>query len=207
MTTAHTPSTLRGLIALGLATAPLACQDDAAGTTTEAAETDTPATGTGDGDTDVLPTTSAGSESGDDGGEPPPPGDQAEDCDAGDEAFVKRLIPLVQGRKPEGMREVLLLVSMIEQLDAAGVDGRAVVARGLASGPLYLGRWRQFLWEQLRINRIEIKSNLNCYSSPTAPTPAPSSPASSATTTPTAATSARSSAWPTCSRAACASTT
>ena len=50
MTTAHTPSTLRGLIALGLATAPLACQDDAAGTTTEAAETDTPATGTGDGE-------------------------------------------------------------------------------------------------------------------------------------------------------------
>ena len=173
MTTAHTPSTLRGLIALGLATAPLACQDDAAGTTTEAAETDTPATGTGDGDTDVLPTTSAGSESGDDGGEPPPPGDQAEDCDAGDEAFVKRLIPLVQGRKPEGMREVLLLVSMIEQLDAAGVDGRAVVARGLASGPLYLGRWRQFLWEQLRINRIEIKSNLNCYSVTNGPNAGP----------------------------------
>mgnify|MGYP002135320693 CR=1 FL=1 len=66
-----------------------------------------------------TPTTDASSDTGDSGPEPPPPGDQTEACDAGDEAFVKRLIPLIQGRKPEGMREVLLLVSLIEQLDAA----------------------------------------------------------------------------------------
>jgi hypothetical protein len=62
------------------------------------------------------------------------------------------------------MREVLLLVGMIEQLDASGADGRAIVARGLASGDLYLHRWTTFLWEQLRVNRVEIKSNFDCYS-------------------------------------------
>ena len=133
--------------------------DGAPTTGADADDTGTPTGGTGDDPTGE-----------DDGGEPDPPGpDVAEDCDAGDEAFVKRVVPLIQGRKPEGMREVLLLVGMIEQLDALGVDGRAVVARGLASGDLYLARWKQFLWEQLRINRIEVKSNYKCYSVPAGP--------------------------------------
>src|SRR5690606_12867984 len=44
-------------------------------------------------------------------------------CDAGHEAFVQRLVMFVQGRKPESIREVRLLVQMIEQLDAMGGDG------------------------------------------------------------------------------------
>jgi hypothetical protein len=188
MTTAHTPSTLRGLLTIsltGLTLAPLAaCHDDSpADTETPATEagsssaTDDPSTATEStptsSDSDTPTTSATADDTGDDGNEPPPPGDQAEDCDAGDEAFVKRLIPLVQGRKPEGMREVLLLVSMIEQLDAAGLDGRAVVARGLADGPQYTNRWRQFLWEQLRINRVEIKSNYICYSNVHGPNAGP----------------------------------
>jgi hypothetical protein len=169
MTTTTSASPLR--LALALAVALPACSDDPAADTatrtdsgdatsgTEASASDGPAT---DAATDThTPTTGAD----DDGGEPPPPDpDVAESCDAGDEAFVKRLIPLIQGRKPEGMREVRLLVGMITQLDALGVDGRAVLARGLSSGDLYLRRWRQFMWEELRINRVEVKSNFNCYS-------------------------------------------
>ena len=183
MTTVQTPSTRRSLLALGLAAAPLvACTDDNSAATEVSADADGSSGSASDSATPTeasasdsdTPTTGPGpGETGDDNGEPPAPGDQAEDCDAGDEAFVKRLIPLVQGRKPEGMREVLVLVSMIEQLDAAGVDGRAVVARGLASGPHYVNRWRQFLWEQLRINRIEIKSNYNCYSVTNGPNDGP----------------------------------
>ena len=116
---------------------------------------------------DPDPTTGPGGSA--DSGEPVDPGPPGEEsCDAGHEAWVKRAIPLIQGRKPEGMREVLLLVSLIEQLDAAGADGRAMVARGLTSGPLYQRRWQNFLWEQLSVNRIETKSNFDCYSVTTA---------------------------------------
>ncbi|MBK8261954.1 MAG: hypothetical protein IPK80_11545 [Nannocystis sp.] len=52
---------------------------------------------------------------------------------------------------------------MIEQIDAAGGDGREVIARGLADGELYHQRWFDFFFEQLRINRVEIKANYSCY--------------------------------------------
>ena len=172
-------------LALGLALGLPACGDDqtAASDTkadsadTKTADSDVPTTGGDDvGSDDGAPTTGQADDTGaaDDGGEPTPPGPGAdEECDAGDQAWVKRAIPLIQGRKPEGMREVLLLVGMIEQLDKLGVDGRAVVARGLASGDLYIGRWKQFLWEQLRINRIEVKSNFKCYSVANGPNAGP----------------------------------
>ncbi|HEY0132769.1 MAG TPA: hypothetical protein VGB85_01780 [Nannocystis sp.] len=181
-------NTSRPTILLPLALALAACSDDGQTATDTKADsgadtgsaTEPPGpTEAGDtGDSDTPTTTTPGGDSGpnDSGqdGEPPIPDDPAaEACDAGDEAFVKRVIPLVQGRKPEGMREVKLLVSMIEQLDAAGVDGRAVVVRGLASGDLYIGRWKQFLWEQLRINRVEVKSNYKCYSQTSGPNNAP----------------------------------
>jgi hypothetical protein len=154
------------LLALALA----GCGDDAAdasgGPPTDPGESEGGSTEPAD-PTEAAPTTGDDAESGGpaDSGEPADPGDPVEEsCDAGDEAFVKRLIPLMQGRRPEGMREVALLVSMIQQLDARGVDGRAVVARGLADGDAYRRRWKTFLWEQLRINRIEVKSNFDCYS-------------------------------------------
>jgi hypothetical protein len=139
--------------------------DDTAGTEDPDPTEQTPTEPDETAGTDPDPTTGGTAA---DSGEPVDPGPSVEEaCDAGHEAWVKRAIPLIQGRKPEGMREVLLLVSMIEQLDALGADGRAVVARGLASGDLYLHRWKIFLWEQLRINRIEVKSNFECYSQTT----------------------------------------
>ncbi len=168
------------LLALSLLALP-ACSDDPATDATSKADSADPSATTDASATDAVPTTGDTSDTDtpttgpvDNGEEPGPPGtDLGEDCDAGDEAFVKRLIPLMQGRRPEGMREVRLLVSMITQLDAIGVDGRAVLARGLASGDLYLRRWRQFIWEQLRINRVEVKSNYNCYSVPNGPNASP----------------------------------
>lgn len=138
--------------------------DDDAGS--DADPTDTPPTGGPDDDSGGSDPTTGGAA---DSGEPDDPGPGVEDsCDAGDEAWVKRVIPLLQGRKPEGMREVRLLVAMIEQLDARGADGRAIVARGLTGDDVYRRRWKTFLWEQLRINRIEVKANYNCYSLTTA---------------------------------------
>ncbi len=84
-------------------------------------------------------------------------------CDAGHEAFVQRLVMFVQGRKPESIREVRLLVQMIEQLDAMGGDGRAAVARGLARGDRYLERWKTHLFEELRVNVTGDRRNDLCY--------------------------------------------
>lgn len=100
---------------------------------------------------------------GTDDGEPPGPGDMAELCDAGDESFVKRLIPLAQGRKPESIREVRLLVSMIEQLDMRGEDGRRIVALGLLRGDAYLDRYKDYLYEELRVNLSGDRRNETCY--------------------------------------------
>jgi len=185
MNTSTRPTILRGLGLAGLYALSLgACGGDDVAASATKADTgdDTGSTGddpggtgnSGTPTTTVDPDTDTGPGETGDSGEPPIPDDATEEsCDAGDQAFVKRLIPLVQGRKPEGMREVLLLVSMIEQLDAAGVDGRAAVVRGLTSGDLYIGRWKQFLWEQLRINRVEVKSNYNCYSQTSGPNGGP----------------------------------
>ncbi len=100
---------------------------------------------------------------GGDTAEPPGPGDGAELCDAGDEAWAKRLIPLVHGRRPESIREVRVLVQMVEQLEALGVDGRATVAMGLARGDQYRDRWKQWIYEQLRVNVSSDRRNEDCY--------------------------------------------
>ncbi|MEX1368741.1 MAG: hypothetical protein AB1Z98_36775 [Nannocystaceae bacterium] len=119
---------------------------------------------TDSGDTDGSDTDT--NASADDGGEPPAP--EAELCDAGDEAWVKRAIPFIQGRKPESMREVRLLVSAIAQLDGAGLEGRELVARALAHGDIYLDRWRNYYYEQLRVARRGDQRNGECYADLTA---------------------------------------
>jgi hypothetical protein len=100
---------------------------------------------------------------GTDDGEPPGPDDGVELCDAGDEAFVKKLITFTQGRRPESIREVRLLVQMIEQLDMAGENGRRAVALGLMRGDQYLERWFTYLYEELRVNRSGDRRNDTCY--------------------------------------------
>jgi len=102
-------------------------------------------------------------ESGDDGAEPPGPGEEAELCDAGNEAWAKRAIPFIQGRRTEGSREARLVAQMVDQLDAMDVDGRRTVAMGLARGDLYLDRWKQWIYEQLRINVSADRRNELCY--------------------------------------------
>ena len=113
--------------------------------------------GTGDASDGPIDPTNAG----DDGGEPMPP--EAELCDAGDEAWVKRAIPFVQGRKPESIREVRMLVSAIEQLDAQGLDGRRMVAEGLAHGEEYIDRWLNYYYERLHVQRRGDQRNTECY--------------------------------------------
>jgi hypothetical protein len=119
----------------------------------------TPTSGGPDSDTEDSGNQDPGTDDGDPGG----PGEGEELCDAGDEAWVKRAIPYLHGRKPESIREVRLLVSMIEQLDALGANGREVVARGLTRGDLYLERWKTYLFEELKVNLSGDRRNDQCY--------------------------------------------
>lgn len=105
-----------------------------------------------------------GPDPGTDDGEPGGPGDGEELCDAGDEAWVKRTIPFIQGRRPASIREVRLLTSMIAQIDGLGEhNGRRVVARGLARGDQYLERWKTYLYEELQVNVNGDRRNDLCY--------------------------------------------
>ncbi len=101
--------------------------------------------------------------SAEDGGEPAAPTEDPELCDGGDEAWAKRVLPLIQGRRPEGVREVRILVQMVQQLNAMGRNGRHEVALGLARGPLYRARWKQYLYDQLRVNVSSDRRNEDCY--------------------------------------------
>lgn len=100
-------------------------------------------------------------EEGDDGEPDDPP--ESDLCDAGDEAWVKRVIPFIQGRRPDSIREVRVLVSAIQQLDSVGQDGRRLVARALANGDRYLERWKTYLYEDLRVQRSGDRLNALCY--------------------------------------------
>lgn len=129
-------------------------------------DTDQPDTGDTTAGADTTDGPVDPTNAGDDGNEPPPP--EAELCDAGDEAWVKRAIPFIQGRKPESIREVRMLVSAIEQLDALGEPGRRRVAEALAQGDLYLERWRDYYYTQLKVHRRGDQRNPECYADLTA---------------------------------------
>ena len=96
----------------------------------------------------------------DDRARPPRP---SPTCDAGDWAWAARTLTLLQGRRPEGSAELRLLTDAVAQLDAAGLDGREIVARGLAEGKHYYRRWEHFFYAQAHVNRIDARLNLACY--------------------------------------------
>ncbi|MCP4870252.1 MAG: hypothetical protein GY898_16220 [Proteobacteria bacterium] len=77
--------------------------------------------------------------------------------DAGDEAFVRRLVPVMWGRNPLSIREVDLLVQVIEQSD------RPTLVRAMTHSPDYIERWSDLLMDSLFINRTGERGNAGCY--------------------------------------------
>ena len=55
-------------------------------------------------------------------------------CDAGNEAFVRRLLPQLWGRHPRSVREIELLISIIEQ------SSRAELVEAMMEAPAYIQR-------------------------------------------------------------------
>ena len=88
-------------------------------------------------------------------------------ADAGDEAFVRRVIPLVWGRRAESFTEVALLTQAVTQV------GRADVVRAMTQHPDYLSRWGKWLRDAMAVPRIGWYSNGGCYGRPALQNPDP----------------------------------
>jgi hypothetical protein len=78
--------------------------------------------------------------------------------DGGDEAFVRRLVPLMWGRHPLGVHELEVFIQLIEQSD------RATLVRSMTKSAEYHRQWEDVLGDALFVNRIEERSNSRCWS-------------------------------------------
>ena len=89
-----------------------------------------------------------------------PDSEVVERCDAGDEAFVRRLIPALWGRRPASSDEVDLLAQL-----AASIGREGLVER-MARSSEYVERWRLFVLDAMTVSRIHERSNPWCYGTP-----------------------------------------
>ena len=81
-------------------------------------------------------------------------------CDAGDDAWVMRAMPLIWGRKPHGAGEVRLWSQM------AAEHGREAVVRAMALDPEYLDHWRDWFTDALYVARTGDKQYGECFRNP-----------------------------------------
>ena len=77
--------------------------------------------------------------------------------DAGHESFVKRIVPIMWGRQPLSVRELNVMVQLIEQTD------RSTFVRSLAKSAEYRKRWAPFIRDLLAVYRIGDPTNTGCY--------------------------------------------
>jgi hypothetical protein len=89
-------------------------------------------------------------------GPAPTPERTWEDCQAGDEAFVRRVIPALTARRPASSSEVRVLVEVMEGVRAQGGSeeaARAEIVRILATEAAFSVRWGEFFKDALQIVR------------------------------------------------------
>lgn len=88
---------------------------------------------------------------------PPPEAPQRASCDAGDEAWVQRVLPLVWGRRAVGAAEVQVWASMANQ------HGRPAALAGMMESPEYAAWWTTWLTDALAVARIGDKEFEDCF--------------------------------------------
>ncbi len=111
---------------------------------------------------------------------------QWQDCQGSDQAWVRRAIVAIAGRRPWGQGEVLAWTDAIAavrrargykfndgaftgtevQWSPAVWEARRIVALAMTELPSYRLRWTDFVLDALRVNRIETKAQLKCYTQP-----------------------------------------
>lgn len=80
-----------------------------------------------------------------------------ETCDAGDEAWVQRVFPLVLGRRAEGAAEVRMWTEMVR------LRGRAETVRALSRDGAYQKHWKEFLQDTLKVARSGADVDADCW--------------------------------------------
>lgn len=116
----------------------------------------------------------------------PPQVQRWQDCQGSDQAWVRRAILAIAGRRPWGQGEVLAWTDTVAAVRRAQGylfnDGaftgtqvpwtpavwqaRRAVALAMTELPSYRLRWTDFVLDALRVNRIETKGQLKCYTQP-----------------------------------------
>lgn len=97
-------------------------------------------------------------------GAPEEPVDRGpEVCDAGDEAWVQRVIPLLWGRKAQGSTEVRLWAEVARE------HGRDVAARAMTRSDDYVDRWQDWITDALMVARTGDRDHSACFSEPVLP--------------------------------------
>ena len=168
----------RRLLALAPAALALALAAAAAAAGCGSSHETLPPGSTSTGGTTTTTTGSgSGSSSSSTGGPPAPPHPWTE-CQASDQAWVRRALLGLNGRRSWGQAEVNAYedaVKAIRKADgavtppAAGGDlenGKRLVAQAIMGEKAFRERWSDFLLDALHVNRIELKSQQACYGPP-----------------------------------------
>jgi len=80
--------------------------------------------------------------------------------DAGDEAFVRQVVPILHGRKIRGHAETELLADLI------AITNRETAVRVLMEQPQFIDHWSEVLVDDLRIEREGFTAQFSCYGAP-----------------------------------------
>ena len=89
--------------------------------------------------------------------------------DAGDESFVRQVVPVLQGRKIRGYAETKLLSDLVKATD------RPTVLKALMAQNDFIDHWTEVLVDDLEVHRDGARAQNLCYGDPLlpgAPTPA-----------------------------------
>jgi hypothetical protein len=100
------------------------------------------------------------------------------ECQASDQAWVRRALLGLNGRRSWGQAEVNAYEDAVKALRAASAgspppvpgadleDARRLVAQAIMGEDAFRERWSDFLLDALHVNRIELKSQQDCYGPP-----------------------------------------
>lgn len=146
------PLGFAGLVAAACATRPI---DVPAGQEATAGSSGTSGENVGKGVAPVPTTTSTTIP-------PTPPPDLV--CHGTDEAFVRRAIEAVLGRRAASTSEARVYERLLTQAEAlAPGSGRAAVAEALTHDPAYVRRWTEVYRDALLVQRAGQLANPSCY--------------------------------------------